>query len=180
MKHTQLLSNADIDAARVYGASDSEKSSFSFCIIVAIAEHFFSSELQYFRSVNWLTRRRSKTLCFDLSTSQSILNCALIGITHIKNRSFTSPSTTLRVNRFLLCMCSPVLHKTLCGSFIESSKKELTINDVDGAAFSKALGMWCGKQDSAEMEMGEVRELASAADRFQVVRDGRGTTLKIF
>ena len=65
-------------------------------------------------------------------------------------------------------MCSPVLHKMLCGSFIESHAKTLKLQDVDGAAFVKTLDVWCGKQSSAEMELGEVRELASIADRFQM------------
>jgi hypothetical protein len=84
---------------------------------------------------------------------------------HMKNRIC---STTLRANSFLLCMCSPVLHKMLCGSFIESHEKKLKFQDVNGVAFGKALGLWCGMESCAGMELGEVKELASVADRFQM------------
>ena len=52
----------------------------------------------------------------------------------------------MRANSFLLCVCSPVLHRMLCGSFIESNVKQLQLLDVDGAAFGKALYIWCGKE----------------------------------
>ncbi len=74
----------------------------------------------------------------------------------------------MRANSFLLSACSPVLHKMLCSGFIERYEKKLVIKDVDGEAFGKALDMWCGKVDCAEMELGEVKELASVADRFQI------------
>ncbi len=77
--------------------------------------------------------------------------------------------TTLQANGFLLCMCSPVLHKILCRSFIESNGKKLRLNYVDGRAFSWVLNMWCGKKHCCrEMELDEIRELASAADRLRM------------
>ena len=75
---------------------------------------------------------------------------------------------TLRANSFLLCVCSPVLHRMLCGSFIESNGKKLQLLDVDGATFGKALDIWCGKETCAEMELDDIRALASVADRFQM------------
>ena len=84
---------------------------------------------------------------------------------HVDCRSLP---VVLRTNSFLLCLCSPVLHKMLCGSFIESKSKSLKLRDVDGAAFSKALDIWCGKQSCTGMEMDDVRELASVADRFEM------------
>ena len=65
-------------------------------------------------------------------------------------------------------MCSPVLHKMLCGSFIESKEKKLKLKDVDDSAFRKALDIWCCRESSTELNLGELRELASVADRFQM------------
>ncbi len=78
-------------------------------------------------------------------------------------------STILRVNSFILCVCSPVLHKMLCGSFIERNEKKLNLQDVDGKTFSKALAIWCGKLSSKDMGLGELMALASVADRFQMI-----------
>ena len=41
----------------------------------------------------------------------------------------------------------------LCCSFIESSGKKLKLMDVDGAAFGKALDIWCGKKINAHIEL---------------------------
>ena len=65
-------------------------------------------------------------------------------------------------------MCSPVLHKMICGSFIESNGEKLELKDVDGPAFRKTLDIWCGKQNCSEMELGDLKEVASVADRFQM------------
>jgi hypothetical protein len=83
-----------------------------------------------------------------------------------ENRNHGSSSTVLRVNSFLLSMCSPVLHKMLCGSFIESSGRKLALKDVDGTSFGRALDMWCGKK--TEIGLDDARELASLADRLQM------------
>ena len=89
-------------------------------------------------------------------------------ILHFAESRSRSSSTTLRANSFVLSLCSPVLQTMLCGSFIESSKKEIQLLDVDGKTFEKAIDMWCGKLDNVEMVMDEVREVASVVDRFQI------------
>ena len=83
-------------------------------------------------------------------------------------RNHRSSSTTLRASSFLLCLVSPVLHKMLCGSFSESQGKKLKLLDVDGEIFIKALNVWCGRVDSRGMELGELEQLATMADRFQI------------
>jgi hypothetical protein len=55
----------------------------------------------------------------------------------------------------------------LCGRFIENNRKRLDLKDVDGPAFGKTLDIWCGKQICSELGLGDVKELASVADRFQ-------------
>ena len=72
------------------------------------------------------------------------------------------------VNSFLLSVCSPVLHKMLCGSFTESHRKKIILQDVDGSAFGKAFDIWCGKESTTELEMKDVKVLASVADLFQM------------
>ena len=74
----------------------------------------------------------------------------------------------MRANSFLLSVCSPVLHRMLCGSFAESKAKTLQLKDVHGAAFGKALEICCGKDHGTELSLGDVKELASVADRFQM------------
>jgi hypothetical protein len=66
----------------------------------------------------------------------------------------------------LLSLCSPVLHKMLCGNFMESTDKKITLYDVDAFRFGKVLDLWCGRVN--ELELSEVRQLASLADRFQI------------
>jgi hypothetical protein len=56
----------------------------------------------------------------------------------------------------------------LCWSFSESKGKKLVLNDVDGKLFTKALDLWCGRKDCQEVELGEVQQLASVADRFKI------------
>ena len=56
----------------------------------------------------------------------------------------------------------------LCGSFCESKDKSLRLNDVESGAFITAMDIWCGRADSQEMELYEVQDLASVADRFQI------------
>jgi hypothetical protein len=55
----------------------------------------------------------------------------------------------------------------LCGGFSESKSKRLTLDDVDGGIFIKALDVWLGKEDF-HLELGEVQHLALVADRFQM------------
>jgi hypothetical protein len=54
-------------------------------------------------------------------------------------RSTTAPFTW-RISAFLLSLKSPVLHKNVCGCFIESGEKCV---DVDPACFKNALNLWC-------------------------------------
>ncbi len=56
----------------------------------------------------------------------------------------------------------------LCGNFSESRGEKLTLDDVDGRVFIKALDVWCGRKDCQEVALGEVPLLASVADRFQM------------
>jgi hypothetical protein len=84
-------------------------------------------------------------------------------MTLVDSRSCRSSTTMLRANSFLLSMCSPVLQKMLCGSFMESSDRKLELKDVDGWAFGTTLDICCGKMNCAEMELAEMRELASVA-----------------
>jgi len=56
----------------------------------------------------------------------------------------------------------------LCGSFSESKEKRLRLDDVESRAFIKTLDIWCGRADGQEMELHEVQQLASVADRFQI------------
>ena len=62
----------------------------------------------------------------------------------------------------------PCVAQVLCGRFSESKEKNLRINDVDLGAFVKTLDIWSGRADAQEMELHEVQELASVADRFQI------------
>ncbi len=60
------------------------------------------------------------------------------------------------------------MHKMLCGSYAESNSKKLELKGVDGAAFGQTLDIWCGKESSAEIRLGDVRELVRVADQFQM------------
>jgi hypothetical protein len=73
-----------------------------------------------------------------------------------------------RANSFLLSLCSPVLHKMLCGEFSESNEKKLKFQEVKKTTFCKALDLWYGKDNNSEMGLCEVKELANIADRFQM------------
>ncbi len=53
----------------------------------------------------------------------------------------------------------------LCGSFSEIKEKNLMLNDLDIGA---TLDIWSGREDAQEMELHEVQELASMADRFRI------------
>ncbi len=68
----------------------------------------------------------------------------------------------------MLSLCSPVLHKMMCGNFRESAGRRLEINDVDGRAFGKVLDLWSGREDLEEKDLREVHLLARIADQFQV------------
>ena len=66
-------------------------------------------------------------------------------------------------------MCSPVLYRMMCGGFSESSRwMKIKLQDVNAAAFVQVLDIWCGYEICAEMELKDVKELVSVADRFQI------------
>ena len=65
-------------------------------------------------------------------------------------------------------MCSPVLHKMICGSFIESFGRLIEVQDVEGVIFGKVLDLWCGKEIREVKKFNELLELGSVADRFQI------------
>jgi hypothetical protein len=56
----------------------------------------------------------------------------------------------------------------VCGGFSESKRMKIELLDVDGEAFMKALDLWCGREDGVEMELRELQQLASVADRYQI------------
>lgn len=72
----------------------------------------------------------------------------------------------MRTSSFLLCLASPVVRKMLCGDFSESKAKTLKLADVGEKDFVDVLDLWCGRKQ--EVELGEVPQLASLADRFQM------------
>jgi hypothetical protein len=80
----------------------------------------------------------------------------------------STSSKVLPASSFLLALASPVLRTMLCGSFSESKEKKLRLDDVEMGIFIKALDIWCGRADGLEMELYDVQELASVADRFQI------------
>ena len=44
----------------------------------------------------------------------------------------------------------------------------LKLKDVEQRTFGKALDVWCGREDCQEVELGQVQQLASVADQFQM------------
>jgi hypothetical protein len=82
---------------------------------------------------------------------------------------YRASASILRTSSFLLCLCSPVLRKIICGGCNQNcARKSLDLKDVAEGTFKKALDLWCGKEDSRDFELCEVEELASVADRFQM------------
>ena len=80
--------------------------------------------------------------------------------------------TRFKANSFLLSLLSPVLHKMICGSFVESSSKKIELHDVDYLIFSKVLDVWYGKQSlkshTETTNIHELLQLGDLADRFQI------------
>jgi hypothetical protein len=56
----------------------------------------------------------------------------------------------------------------ICWSFSESKGKKLMLGDVARRTFIKTLDVWCGREGGQEVELCEVQELTSVADRFQI------------
>jgi hypothetical protein len=82
----------------------------------------------------------------------------------------------LRVNSFLLSVCSPVLHRMLRGCFAESKAENLELKHVYLAAFGHALDICCGKEHITELSLGDVKDVASVAVRFHRQRLSRCLT----
>jgi hypothetical protein len=57
----------------------------------------------------------------------------------------------------------------LCGSFTESAGRMITLDDVNGRMFQTAYDLWCGKEIRSHHNIGDLLELGSVADRFQVM-----------
>ncbi len=76
--------------------------------------------------------------------------------------------TNWRSSGFLLSMVSPVIHKQLCGNFLEGHQKRIEICDVNEMDFRAVLDLWCGKLDCECDELEKVMQLASIADRFEI------------
>jgi hypothetical protein len=56
----------------------------------------------------------------------------------------------------------------ICGYFSENAGEKLVLNEVDGILFEKVLDLWCGRNSGLEVEVPELLQLASVADRFQI------------
>ncbi len=82
---------------------------------------------------------------------------------------YSSSCTTMRANSFLLSLCSPVLQKMICGSFIENKIGRIDIHDVDGRTFEIMLNLWCGNDEGGLKSLGHLQRLGAVADRFQVI-----------
>ena len=74
----------------------------------------------------------------------------------------------LQANSFLLCLCSPVLHKLICGSFTEGGRRRFELQEVSGSAFRDVLDVWCGADLGSERDVCRAMELGAVADRFQM------------
>ena len=83
-----------------------------------------------------------------------------------------SSGTSLRANKFLLCVSSPFLHKMICGSFSECMAPRLELEDVDGAAYSDVLDLWCGKEGLGDKSLDCIMAMANVADRLGMTEVG--------
>jgi hypothetical protein len=41
----------------------------------------------------------------------------------------------------------------MCGGFVESNRRILQLEDMDGALFGKVIDLWCGKEAGLQMEL---------------------------
>jgi hypothetical protein len=81
---------------------------------------------------------------------------------------FRSSKSSARFNGFFLSMCSPVLQKTICCGFSESTERRLNLEDVDPQLFTKILDVWSGKDILEVTDMDYALRLAALADRFHI------------
>ena len=119
------------------------------------------------RFVNWRMRKRSKTLAL-LSGESLPLHC-LFSTDIDETRRELGSGQVYRASSFLLALASPALCRMLCGDFVESKEKTLRFHDVTAGMFFMALDVWCGKMAGRVMELHEMKQLASVADRFQIM-----------
>ena len=119
------------------------------------------------RFVNWRMWKRSKTL--PLLSGESLPLHCLFSTDVDETRREHGVQHVYRANSFLLALASPVLCTMLCGGFVESKEKTLRLHDVTAGMFFMALDVWCGKMAGKVMELHEVKQLGSVADRFQIM-----------
>ena len=119
------------------------------------------------RFVNWRMWKRSKTL--PLLSGESLPSHCLFSTDVDETRREHGVQHVYRANSFLLALASPVLCTMLCGGFVESKEKTLRLHDVTAGMFFMALDVWCGKMAGKVMELHEVKQLGSVADRFQIM-----------
>ena len=79
-----------------------------------------------------------------------------------------SVTTTKRISAFLLSLVSPVLHKSVCGSFSESQTRRVELEDVDPVCFQRVLDLWCGLEGVEVASTQQLMQTAGVAERFQV------------
>ncbi len=75
---------------------------------------------------------------------------------------------TLPASKVLLCMSSEVLHKMICGPFMEGMAPRLELDDVDARVFSDVLDLWCGKDGLEDRTLDAAMAMASVADRLDM------------
>ncbi len=79
-----------------------------------------------------------------------------------------SSDSKIRANGFALSLCSPVLHKMICGGFSEGTAKRLEFHDVDASAFSAVFHLNLGSGAESHVGLDGAMALYSVADRFQM------------
>ena len=72
----------------------------------------------------------------------------------------------IKANSFLLSLISPVLHKMLCGQFVEGDRRRVTFPDIDERNFADVVDLWCGAESLDELSVAAMLQLGNTADRF--------------
>ena len=75
-----------------------------------------------------------------------------------------SGNFSLRTNRFLLSLLSPVLRGAFCGGFKEAIEGCMVLEDIDSQPFIDAIELACGRSIEAAC-IADLLELARIADR---------------
>jgi hypothetical protein len=69
----------------------------------------------------------------------------------------------------VLSLCSPVLHRAICGGFEECITKRINLESVDRQSFDEILSLWCGEASILKnKDVDELFALAMLADRFEI------------